>query len=276
MDQSVIPVSNIGLLALAGVVFLFLVAICEFGFRFGRRQAHRKPGGDAKVSATATLASGMAILLAFVLGLTINFAQNRYEARRDLVAVEANAIGTAYLRARLVGGEDGDAMAAQIADYARTRLEFTRTGSERTAAVLIARSGRQQDQIWALATRIARGTPTPISASLVAALNDMIDSSLSQRFAFEGRVPQDMLYMLLAFSVIAIGAMGFQLGLTGVREPLLSTLLVVMWTGGMAMTLDLNRPRQGDIRVDAAPLEWTIKGFGPSMPLAPGLPSPKP
>ena len=40
----------------------------------------------------------------------------------------------------------------------------------------------------------------------------MFDASLSQRFAFDGRVPGDMLTLLVLGSIIAIGAMGFQMG----------------------------------------------------------------
>jgi hypothetical protein len=35
----------------------------------------------------------------------------------------------------------------------------------------------------------------------------------------------------------------------------------VMWAGGMALIADLNRPRIGAIRVDPAPLVWTIQSF---------------
>jgi hypothetical protein len=45
------------------------------------------------------------------------------------------------------------------------------------------------------------------------------------------------------------------------RYPVLAALLLAMWTGGMMLIVDLNRPRQGSIRVDPAPLIWTIQGF---------------
>lgn len=267
MGLIIAPLRGLPLFEIAAVVGVLLLAVCEVSFRFGARQAIERPVPETKIGATAAIAAGMVTLLAFVLGLTINFGQSRYDARRAQVAVEANTIGTAYLRARLVGGPDGDALADQIAAYARTRLAFTEARTEKAAAIQSARTGAQQERIWTLATRIARRSPTVISSQVVAALNDMIDASLSQRFAFDERVPELVFSLLLLFSILAVAATGFQLGLSGAREPVLSTLLILMWTAGMMVTVDLSRPRDGSIRASAHPLEWTIEGFTPSIPL---------
>jgi hypothetical protein len=72
--------------------------------------------------------------------------------------------------------------------------------------------------------------------------------------------------MLLCGALLAMGAMGYQFGLSGARHPVLVSLLLAMWTGGMALIMDLNQPRLGSIRVDPAPLVWTIQDFGGSSP----------
>ena len=64
--------------------------------------------------------------------------------------------------------------------------------------------------------------------------------------------------------VLAIGALGFQVGLTGKRHPLLGALLIGMLTGGMMLVVDLSRARLGFMRVDTAPLDWTLQGFPPA------------
>jgi hypothetical protein len=259
------------------ILFFGLSAACEAGFRFGRWRKARVSTAEDEVSATSTITAGMLTLLAFILGLTINFAQNRFEARRDMVAVEANTIGTAWLRAKLVGGPDGDALAARIADYAKTRLAFTRADYGGPVDRLNAQTDSQQKAIWALVTSVARNSPTAVSATLINAVNDMIDASLSQRYAFEARVPGNMIYVLGLGTLIAIAAMGYQLGLVGYRQPVLTSLLLLMWTGGIVTTIDLNRPRLGNIRVETTPLEWTIDGFKapPAAPSAPvGDPQP--
>jgi len=50
----------------------------------------------------------------------------------------------------------------------------------------------------------------------------------------------------------------------------LTSLLLVMWSGGMVLIADLNRPRIGSIRVDPAPMVWAIQGFDAPDLNAPG------
>ena len=255
--------------ALALVLFVVLSVACEVGYRVGQWRRGASGPSDAESGAASILTGGMLALLAFMLGLTVSFAENRYEARRDLVAAEANAIGTAALRARMIAGAEGEAIATLIDDYAHTRLEFTRAALNAPIDRMLSRAAEDQRRIWDLATVIARRDPTPITASLVSALNTMFDSALSQRFAFAGRVPPGVLTLLVIGSVLAIGAMGFQLGLAGHRQPVLSSLLLLMWVGGMVLAVDLNRPRLGSIRVETEPLEWTIQEMAPSRPVGP-------
>ena len=49
----------------------------------------------------------------------------------------------------------------------------------------------------------------------------------------------------MAGSLLAIGAMGYHLGVSGARQVVLTSLLLVMWAGGMVLIADLNRPASG-------------------------------
>jgi len=215
---------GVGVLTLALAIFLVLSLACEAGFQFGKLRGKRATPDDHDHAVTATLTSGMLALLAFILGLTVNYAQGRFETRRDLVVTEANAIGTAWLRARLN-----------------------------------ARTGDEAAEIWGHVAVAARQTPTPITATLINAINEMIDSAQAQRFAFLGEAPGAMLDFMMLGSILAIGAMGYEMGLRRGRQLVLSSLLLLMWTGAMVMTVDLNRPRAGMVRTDARPIEWTIQ-----------------
>jgi hypothetical protein len=259
MDALFVWLLGLGSLVLGLALFAALSLASEVGYRFGllRRARVGAAGGDHTV--TATLTAGMVALLAFILGLTINFAQNRFEVRRDLVVDEANAIGTAWLRAHLIGAPDGEAIAEGIHRYARLRLEFTRTPAAASAESLTLQTHRQAAEIWERAAVLARAAPTPITATLITALNTMFDDAQAQRFAFLGEAPGVMLEMMFLGAILAIGAMGYEAGLRGPRQLLLTSLLLAMWTGGMVMTVDLARPRLGAVRVDPQPLEWTLE-----------------
>src|SRR3984957_2166732 len=73
-----------------------ILAASELGWQLGMRGSGR--GG----SNASTLESAMLGLLALIIGFSFAMALSRFEARRDAVVNEANAIGTAALRARLL------------------------------------------------------------------------------------------------------------------------------------------------------------------------------
>jgi hypothetical protein len=254
-------------LVLGLALLLILTLACEIGFRFGRRRgATLAEGADHTV--TATLTSGMVGLLAFILGLTISFAENRFEARRELVVTEANAIGSAWQRAKMVGGPEGEAISNLVRQYAQIRLDFTRAPANRPLGDLDARTSELTHEISEQVRQAAGKAPTPITATLVTAVDEMFDSAQAQRFAFLDETPNAILDMMILGAIIAIGAMGYETGLRGPRQPVLTSLLLVMWAGGMVMTVDLSQPRLGAIPVDARPLEWTIQEIDAVPPAA--------
>lgn len=268
MTQLLTTLADRGLLPLGALLLALLLLANEIGYRLGRWRASVAPEStDANLG---MLTAGMLGLLAFTLGLTISIAEQRFEARRDQVLAEANTIGTAWLRAGLVRGPEAAELRRELEDYARIRLDYTRAGldPEREAA-LDAATGAAQTRIWQLMETVAQRDPNPLTAGLATALTDAFDAALGQRFAYESRVPPHIQWLLLAGFLLSVGAVGVQLGLGPHRHLMLSVLLMVMWTGGMLLIIDLNRPRQGQIRVDPAPLVWTLQGFGTATPAAP-------
>ena len=97
--------------------------------------------------------------------------------------------------------------------------------------------------------------------SLLNALNEMFDLSAAQPFAYERRVPANILMLLYFGALRAIGALGDRFGLIGKRQIVLTSLLLIMWSGGLLLIIDLNQPRIGRVRVDPAPLIWVIQEF---------------
>jgi hypothetical protein len=194
--------------------------------------------------------------------LTINIAQARFETRRNLVLQAANAIDTAWLRSKLIAGDEGPTITALIEAFGKVELAYVSADSFDVEPELIARAGALRTQIWQMAQTLARRDRSSITAALMTGLVNMFESEVAERFAFESRVPTDLSWMLLSGSLLAIGAMGYHLGASGSRQVVLTSLLLVMWAGGMVLIADLNRPRIGVIRVDPAPLRWVLEGFG--------------
>jgi hypothetical protein len=69
------------------------------------------------------------------------------------------------------------------------------------------------------ATAIVREGPDPTVAILLASLNDAFDAGTEQRWAFVDPIPAEIIWLLLAMSVFAIGALGCQIALRRRRHP---------------------------------------------------------
>jgi len=248
------------------VLFLVIATAGEVGYRLGWWRARRGEVAEIERSGIGTLVAAMVTLLAFGLGLTISFAHGRFEQRRDLVVQEANAIGTAWLRAGLFDAPEGPALRSAIERYARLRLDYLTVTDRDRNREIIAQTSVMQNDIWRHTQALARARPDPIAASMIASVNEVIDLSLSERFSFSNRVPVYLIWAVLWGSVLSIGAMQYQFGVTQRRHPFLKGLLMFMWTGAIMVIVDLNRPRLGELRVDPAPLIWTLKGFGVQVP----------
>src|SRR6185295_4131166 len=79
------------------VFFAVITGVGEIAFRVGRQIA--VPTDDIARSQIGTTQAALLGLSWLLLGFTFGMAQQRYDARRIMHVNEANAIGTAYLRA---------------------------------------------------------------------------------------------------------------------------------------------------------------------------------
>jgi len=69
----------------------------EIGYRVARRKRQRST--EEKPEPVGAVAGGTPGLLAFMLAITFGIAADRFDARRQAMQDEVNAIGTAHLRA---------------------------------------------------------------------------------------------------------------------------------------------------------------------------------
>jgi len=268
MIELLASIADTSLLLMGSLLFVILFVAKEIGYFFGYRKYQRttlreqntEDSGDRVRASAGFITGGMLALLAFLLAIALSNADNRYEERRNVVLAEANAIGTAWLRAGAQGSEAGVAIQRLLVEYAEVRLETSKgLRNPEVRAHLLERTAVLQDEIWAIAGTIARAAPNPISAQLLASLNEVFDLALSHRRAFEARVPTHVFRILLWTSLIAIAALGFHLGLLGSHQFVLSALLILIWVSSMVLISDINRAGQGWVGVSSEPLVWTVE-----------------
>jgi hypothetical protein len=259
-------------MALLGLLlFLLQVAAREIGYRLGRRHAERR---NANAESVGVIVGGMLGLLAFVLALTLSFNNQRYEERRAGALAEANAIGTAWLRAYTVGHPRGPEIARLVEEYAALRTEFVRASATSTALdAMAARSGALQAAIWGQMAGIAEERRDAMAESLQRALNDAFDLGAAERYAFNFPMPAEYFWLLLGLTAVSMGAVGYQLGLRGTPLHALSLALIGMWTLVMLVIVDLGTARLGRFQTSTEPYEWTLQGFQGGVVVPPMAPA---
>lgn len=255
------------LFAFGAVLFLIQFVAREVGYWFGRRYAKKVAG---EVEGIGTMVGAMLGLLAFVLALTLNFADSRFAERRAGTLAEANAIGTAWLRAVAIDNPHAAEIARELEAYAALRAEFVRAPADPTVIEDInRRTSTMQTQIWGHVAALVRGRADPVNSSLMAAVNDTFDAATAERFAHEFRLPPQLFWLLIGMAVVGMSALGFQLGLKGRPLRLLAVLLTAMWTLVIVDIIDLAAARIGALRTGTAVYDWTISGFAGGVPVPP-------
>lgn len=264
-------IANWSVLAFALLLWAAQMGAYAAGYWFGMcSKAH---GKAVHAEGVGLVVGGMLGLLAFVLALTLSFANSRFAERIQGTLNEANAIGTAWLQAEAIGHVRGPEIARLLEEYTQLRRQFVTEQQDQSALDdLNQRTNALQSKIWGHMAAIAREQPNTVSTSLMSALNDAFDEATAERFAYYLRLPTPIFWLLLAMTLMGMGALGFQLGLTGKQVHVLVAFLGVMWTVVIVDILDLASPRIGAFRASPAVYEWTLQGFkgGLQIPPVPG------
>lgn len=251
------------LAALILLLFLGLLVAREAGGWLGNR-TRAADGGDT--SDQGHILSGALGLLALLIAFTFGLALDRFETRRELVVAEANAIGTAEMRVRLLETPFGARLSDLYVRYAQTRLRYglaTATAKPQIEQESSALRGRiQAETLSALA--VIR--TTPLAASVIAAVNNSLDVGVAREAAHEARLPATVLLALGVYAFVSAGILGYVFA--GGKRPhrALSTLLFVLLALAIGLILDLDRARSGSIRVSQHPMERLVAGFAAATP----------
>lgn len=230
-------------------LFVLMLLSMEAGVRSGRRK--KAIPAEAITQANAVLAS-MLGLLALLLAFTFSAALQRYDDRSQAVVVEANAIGTTYLRAQLLPPDMHDEVRSLLRRYLDVRLQEGRIS---TADTVVRESLLQQAhvmtaQLWGHAVRAAQQDAGPVTSGLfIQSLNELIDAYDARNATLDRHVPEIALFLMFATIVMTTATLGYASGISGHRVTLAAFVLVVLIVLVVYVIVDLDRPRRGAIQV---------------------------
>jgi hypothetical protein len=186
-------------------------------------------------------------LLAFILAFTFGMTASRFDARRQLVLDEANAIGTTYLRADLLPEKEGLEIRRLLREYADLRLNT----ANRNVHEIVKSSTDIHSRLWAQTKLLVREEmDSELRSLFVASLNELIDLHQSRvTIGLQYRIPGTVWLAVYVLTMLSMLAVGYQVGMSGIRRLRGTPVLAAAFSLVIVMTADIDRPAEGLLRV---------------------------
>lgn len=231
---------------LFGSTVVVVLLSIEGGYWLGRYRHRRSE--DEKEAPVGAIVGATLALLGFILAFTFGLAASRFDARRQIVVEEANAIGTTYLRAGLLPNNRGVTIRKLLGEYVDARLNGVQTGN---IEQLLRRSDELHWQLWNEAEAVGQEHPNSIVVGLfIQSLNETIDiHSKRVLVGLQNRLPGALWTTLYLATMLTMAGVGYHEGLTNSRRSLAIVVLVLVFSAIMTLVADLDRPQEGFLTV---------------------------
>ena len=238
---------------LTACLFFGMLIFSEIGRRIGIARLARDSEGLTKGAGAAEAA--VFGLLGLLIAFTFSGAASRFEDRRHLIAAEANAIGTAYLRIDLLPRDTQPKMRELFRRYLDVRLATYLDAEDRTATKARLASGAAlQGDIWTKALTACQRRDASVQAGLLLlpSLNELIDITATRAMATQNHPPLVIYLLLSGLSLVGALLVGYGTSANKDRSWLHTVIFAAILSLTVYVIVDLEFPRLGLIRVDAA------------------------
>jgi hypothetical protein len=244
------------LLGLVLIAALLLAAGAGFVWRAFHQTQSDAGGSSENQSQESSIVSGLLGLLTLLLAFTFSLAITRFEARRELVMADSNAIGTAYLRVQLLPEPHRTRLSGLLRDYTGNLLLLARARRDQVPA-LLAHDDQLLGDIWSATAAAYDGTKDrPFAISLLNAINTMIDADATRRGERLTRIPPRVLATLLLYIVITAAVLGYFL--TGRRIRIAASVLMGLQVLSLLLIIDIDQPTRDSIVESQSPIEAVL------------------
>jgi hypothetical protein len=242
--------------AIALVFAVGMLAAWCVGWRLGR-QLHPEPGEDPAFKFTDASMALLGLLLAF----TFSMALSRHDQRRLAVVAESNAIGDFNTCVSLLKESKRSDLQLIIRQYAQHQIEELREfPSEANRQQAHQQSLEMQAQMTEKVAQARDGSPYDVA--LANTLNNLTSSYASRLAAYDEILPWSIVLLLFLSSIVPSFLMGMKQGETHKLHYSGTLSFIVLVSLVIFVTLDLNQPRRGLIRVNQEPFERLVNSLG--------------
>jgi hypothetical protein len=227
-----------------------VVAAHEIGFWLGFLRHKADESFDRQITLVRT---STAALVAFLVAFAFSGAASRFTNRLDLIVKEANALGTAYLRADAIAEPQRGELKAALKEYSADRVTLlSREGRDQVEPLLAKVSGLHE-RMWRSAIAASQDN-APLMAVVLPPINEVIDLHSMHLAMARRHLPIPIMAVLLGTVGISFGIIGFGNGRIGRRFSLLDSVYGAVLAAALWMTIDMDYPGGGMIRVSNRPV----------------------
>ena len=139
--------------------------------------------------------------------------------------------------------------------YVAARLDYYDAGQDEAKLEAAEQQGAEiQRDLWTHAVVASQEAPTPIVATFVTSLNDVIDLDATRLNALRTHVPGAVWIILLAVAGCGCYVSGYGAGASGARSTFSSFVLPVLIALVISLISDIDRPRGGLISIKQQPM----------------------
>lgn len=235
---------------IAAGLLILLLSFMELGYRIGKKNIVRTKGTvNAQI---IRIESSMLGMVALLIGFTFSLSLQRYDERTHDVVSEANAIGTAYLRAELLPVQYRDSVQLLLREYVDLLLQegqISVTDAEQHQ-VFVNRAQHVGSELWRFAKESAAIDDNPVRTGLfIQSLNEVLDGFDRAEAELNIHVPEMVILLLLFTFMITASIFGYASGIEGHRPTMAANIFLVTIVLLTFLIIDLDRPRRGLIRV---------------------------
>lgn len=241
------------LLVALGLIVL-VVGAHEIGFWAGSLTRSADEPFDRQVALVRT---STAALVAFLVGFAFSGAAARFIDRVDIIVKEANALGTAYLRADTIAEPQRSKLRAALKEYTADRVTLlSREGGDQIEPLLGKVNGLHE-RMWTSAIEATQDN-APLMAVVLPPINEVIDLHSAHLAMARRHMPVPIMALLLGTAAIGVAMIGFGNGRLGRRFSMLDSVYGLVLAVALWMTIDLDYPGIGLIRVSNLPVVETL------------------
>lgn len=236
------------------VMCVFMLIFLEIGQRIRASSSLNK-----RVVTNLSLNGPVETIIFAVLGLLIAFtftgAGTRFEARRQLIGMEANTIKTAYLRMAVLPKDVQPKMYDLLKQYTLIRANIYKNVDDKVAtkSKLLA-SENLQKQMWDMAVSSCNTPEALKDCSRIAlpALNDMFDITTTRAVSRENHPPTSIYLLLIILSLFSALLVGYDLPRSNRRNLLYTLSYAITISLILYLIIETEMPRNGFITIHEA------------------------